>query len=183
MFDRSVEIVVDRTVVERSLAHAASQEALVNRLKLRPAAVSLLAVLTAAVATLAVATSPANAVTSSRGTGPILAATYQAVSPAATCDPKLDFEYGEQGVGLVGWTNVCGEGTFFIDTTEYYLWAIRMPTTPYHRVWFHQNSDGTGQAVCFYSQNQDIYLKNYVGTYPWIYYPGNVQVAANTSPC
>lgn len=40
-----------------------------------------------------------------------------------------------------------------------------------------------GQAVCFYSQDQDIYMENYVGTYPWITNPGNELVSANTSPC
>jgi hypothetical protein len=149
-----------------------------TRLKLRTAAVGLFAILTPGATLLA--TSGAQAATMSGATAPAQAATTQTVSAAATCDPKLDFE------DLAGdWSNICGDVTFaFGGDTGPGLAAIRMPTTPYHRVWLHQDTTGGGLTACFYSEDTDVYMANYTSKYgTWIEHPGNIQVSANTSPC
>jgi hypothetical protein len=154
-----------------------------TRLKLRTAAVGLFAILAAAGTLLA--TTPAQAATTPQAARPLQAVTAQTSSAAATCDPKLDFEYGNLNTGALTWTNTCGINTWAFDNADDYMWAIRMPTTPYHRVWFHQYLTGNGGlSACFYSEGQDLYMENYVDTYgTWIYYPADFQVSANTSPC
>jgi hypothetical protein len=137
-------------------------------------------------------------------TGSMLTASTASAVPAsaATCSPKLDIEGVIQnpdgGYPLDGWTNTCGVG---VDWEEWsgsatwgcpYLYAvdiyqgcmynafvitIRSPYTPYHRIWFHQDVDGAGWAVCFYSENTDISIPDQYSA------PGNIQVSANTSPC
>lgn len=99
--------------------------------------------------------------------------------------PKLDYEYengSESGGGATAWSNVCGTGTWdwnigSFSTQDWLLIAIRMPTTPYHRVWLHQGSN----SLCLYSEDNDIYISGYDGG-TWLQ-PDNVQVSANTSPC
>lgn len=146
---------------------------------------------TAAAAAVVLAAGPAQAATvpvarSLQVTGP-------AATAAASCNPKLDYEVLNNNTGTTSWSNFCGTGTGYIAWSlpgvplseySYSLWAVRMPTTPYHRVWLHQNADGTGLTACFYSKNQDLYISNYVNKYgTWIYTPGNIQVSANTSSC
>jgi hypothetical protein len=99
----------------------------------------------------------------------------------ASGQPKLDYlsVYGGGGapVPTAGtWSNVCGVGTW--TWNQYYtLHAIRMPTSPYHRIWLHQNADGSGWAVCFYSTGGNVSI-------PFGYdNPGNIQVSANTARC
>lgn len=117
------------------------------------------------------------------------AATVYIPGPQQTCSsgqPKLDYEYMQgQDYNTQTWSNVCGIGTWtWFGPQTYNLYAIRMYTSPYHRVWFHQNANGSGQAVCFYSRDQDIYIQAYLYNYGnWIITPGNVQVSANTAPC
>jgi hypothetical protein len=124
---------------------------------------------------------------------PAQATSYIPSSSPETCSsgqPKLDYEW-LNAVGTTQnyyWSNVCGEGTWtWIDSQNghsYYLWALRMPTSPSHRIWLHQNADGSGLSACFYSTGNDIYMTNYYSQYGlWIDQPGNIQVSANTSPC
>lgn len=100
--------------------------------------------------------------------------------PAApeTCSPgqpKLDYQYFVS-YSSEPWSNVCGTGTW-VWNTAYAMMNIRMPTTPYHRVWFHEFADGSGWADCFYSEDVDM------GTWLRDEEPGNIQVSANTAPC
>lgn len=118
--------------------------------------------------------------------GPAAATVYIPGSPQ-TCSsgqPKLDYEYMEPlNYNTQTWSNVCGIGTWTWDQA-WDLYAIRMYTSPYHRVWLHQNPNGSGQAVCFYSRDQDVYIQAYFYDYgTWIQTPGNVQVSSNTAPC
>ena len=113
--------------------------------------------------------------------------------PPETCSsgqPRLDYEtlsaYGHSDTYT--WSNICGEGTWAwivgSGNYTYDLWAVRMPTSPYHRIWLHQDPGGGGLSACFYSTGNDIYIDNYFNQYGlWIAQPGNVQVSANTSPC
>lgn len=111
----------------------------------------------------------------------------QAVSslpaPEQTCSsgqPKLDYEYLDlQDTFVDAWSNVCGTGTWTWNS-NIYLETLRMPTSPYHRIWLHENPDGTGQSVCLYSQDNDVMPPEAVG---WSDIPGNVQVSSNTTPC
>jgi hypothetical protein len=112
--------------------------------------------------------------------------------PAQTCssgEPKLDYEWGSYPDGNLTWSNVCGIGTwtFNNDDTEYYLWAVRMPTTPSYRIWLHQDSNGDGLTACFTSDDVDVLMETYANQYLSagfnIYYPGNVQVSDNSAPC
>jgi hypothetical protein len=121
--------------------------------------------------------------------GPAAATAYIPGSQQ-TCSsgqPKLDYEYMDVGnYNTLTWSNVCGTGTWtwLGGTQEYWLYAIRMPTSPYHRVWLHQNANGSGATACFYSRNSDIYIQAYFNQYgAWIQTPGNVQVSPNTAPC
>jgi type II secretory pathway pseudopilin PulG len=103
--------------------------------------------------------------------------TTNAVSPAACAAPKVDEELN----GL--WGNTCGDG-FLSLYGEDYVNAVRSPSAPYHRIWFHQIADGGGLTACFYSTGQDIYPSDYVSEYgSWVEYPGDIQVSANTTPC
>lgn len=100
--------------------------------------------------------------------------------------PKLDYEYEYDTVSgpVYTWSNVCGIETWTWDSTYYAIVALRMPTSPYHRIWFHENPNGSGLTACFYSQDMDLYMGNYTSRYgSWIYTPGNVQVSANTAGC
>jgi hypothetical protein len=119
------------------------------------------------------------------------AATVYIPGPQQTCSsgqPKLDYEYMENdNYNTLTWSNVCGVGTWgWADYQQgvWWLYAIRMPTSPYHRVWLHQNANGSGLTACFYSRNSDIYIQAYFNQYgTWIQTPGNVQVSSNTAPC
>jgi hypothetical protein len=105
-------------------------------------------------------------------------------APPQTCSsgqPKLDYESLDYSYHYV-WSNVCGIGTWLWNTSSYFVYAIRMPTSPYHRIWFHQNPDGSGLNFCFYSTGNDIYVTD-ATPMGWIDTPGNIQVSANTSPC
>ena len=118
-------------------------------------------------------------------------------APAQTCSPgqpKLDYEYGLYTNGVFNgytWSNVCGTGTWTLwnplhglplDGT--WLQELRMPTSPYHRIWLHQYANNGGLNACFYSKDTDIILGNYVNQYgAWINTPGNIQVSDNTAPC
>jgi hypothetical protein len=147
------------------------------------ATVSGVAVIGAA-ATLAIAVVPAQAAASIPG-------------PAQTCSsgqPKLDYEYGSYNMGYfngITWSNVCGTGTWTLYNPLHglpldgnFIQELRMPTSPYHRIWLHQDANGGGLTACFYSQDTDIILDNYVNQYgSWIKTPGNIQVSDNTSPC
>ena len=135
----------------------------------------------------------AKSATSTAASAAVPAATGTIPGPPQTCsagEAKLDYEWGSYltGGGLT-WSDVCGNGTwtFNSDDTEYYLWAIRMPTSPYYRVWLHQDSNGDGLTACLYSQDNDIYIEDYANYYLNagfnIYYPGNVQVSDNTASC
>lgn len=144
-------------------------------LRLRTIALGVFATL-AAVGTLA-ATSPAWATTT------VVSATAQAVSPAATCNPKLDYDAEYMPYAPFYWGNFCGVGSYTINTegtSDIVISTIRMPTTPYHRVWFHQNDDGSGLSMCFYSKDTDI---NVLDSPAWVQTPGNILISANTSPC
>jgi hypothetical protein len=96
-----------------------------------------------------------------------------------TCSPgqpKLDYN----GAGY--WSNVCGFGEWNWDSHggTIPLVEIRMPTTPYHRVWLHGTD---GEAYCLYSQDTDVTPPNGGGvSYNWTF-PANVQVSNNTAPC
>lgn len=117
--------------------------------------------------------------------GPAAAAggSIPAVSPTCSAgQPKLDYEWYERvnggGVSDKVWSNVCGTGTWTwlkaVAGGGNYLAEIRMPTTPYHRVWLHLSGH---TPLCLYSRNTDISVP---ATYDS---PDDVQVAANTSPC
>jgi hypothetical protein len=126
-------------------------------------------------------------------------ATSSIPGPSQTCSsgqPKLDYQWGyllePGGYYFYTWSNVCGTGTWAFtgavsggaNPTGNFLWTLRMPTSPYHRIWLHQDANGGGLSACFYSEDTDIYLDNYTGQDGgWIETPGNVQVSANTSPC
>jgi hypothetical protein len=137
-----------------------------------------IAVIGAAV-TLVLTTVPAQAASSIPGSS-------QTCSPG---QPKLDYEwflYNSSGNYTYTWSNVCGTGTWqwTVYTGAGALYALRMPTSPYHRIWLHQNPDGSGLSACFYSTNDDIYIAGYELQYgDWIGNPGNVQVSSNTSSC
>jgi hypothetical protein len=130
------------------------------------AVVSGLAAVGSALTLMLVTTVPSQAATN--GTIPA------AAQSCASGQPKLDYEYWEVTIGWV-WSDVCGDGDWTFSGGE--LVEIRMPTTPYHRIWLHQY-DGSGTA-CLYSQDTDITIP--ITT--WEDVPGDVQVSANTSPC
>jgi hypothetical protein len=118
-------------------------------------------------------------------------------APSQTCSSgqtKLDYEYGSYTSGVfngISWSNVCGTGTWTFYNPLHgtpldgnFLQELRMPTSPYHRIWLHQDANGGGSSACFYSENTDVILDNYVNQDGgWIKTPGNVQVSDNTSPC
>ena len=106
--------------------------------------------------------------------------------------PKLDYQVDSNSGTNIYWANVCGTGqwTWQADIPNFVhfniLNAVRMPTSPYHRIWLHENANDTGGAVCLYSTGNDIFMDNLVGsgTDPsWIWWPANIQVSANTAPC
>jgi hypothetical protein len=117
-------------------------------------------------------------------------AASQIPGPQQTCSagqPKLDYEYiyETDSSNSYTWSNVCGTGTWTWNDAgpgdyPYFLYAIRMPTSPYHRIWLHQYANGSGATACFYSTGNDVYIPS-IPT--WETQPGNVQVSANTSPC
>lgn len=138
------------------------------KLNLRTTAVTLFAIFATAGAMLA-ATASAQAATS-HATAQHLQMTTHAVSPASSCNPKEDFEIDGQ------WGNTCGFGILYLDN-EALVTTLRSPYAPYHRIWFHQNADGSGWAACFYSTGHDIYI-------PYSYqYPGNILISENTAHC
>jgi len=98
----------------------------------------------------------------------------------ASGQPKLDYEWSNLQTNPAGtWSNVCGDATWTWNQSDFVLY-IRMPTSPYHRVWFHQYANGSGGAVCLYSEDNDVQPPQ---QYVWEIDPGNIQVSANTSPC
>jgi hypothetical protein len=163
----------------------ANSEERVTRLRLRSAALALCAALMLISSTVAV-----GAVN---------------VAPAAAADScstnKLDIFF-QLSDAPSAWTNTCGTGVVWEEwagTAVWgcpYLWIsdvyqgctpraatigeIRFPFAPYHRIWFHQNVDGSGWSHCFYSTNIDIYVYNFPAEYAS---PGNILVSDNTSPC
>jgi hypothetical protein len=124
--------------------------------------------------------------------GPLVGLPFAMAGPAAaaislpngpqTCSsgqPKLDYEYGyytaEYGLQDITWSNVCGTGTWdwiYPGGGSYELLEVRMPTSPYHRIWVHQGSS----SWCLYSQDTDV-------SGPSGFYVGNIQVSDNTTPC
>lgn len=115
--------------------------------------------------------------------GTMLSTGTTSAASASSCDPKTDYEYLATGSTPPAWFNVCGFGTWPWPFGSF-LTALRMPTTPYYRIWLHQNSDGTGLSACFYSEDTDVYMADYVAKYGnWIEEPGNLQVTSNTNPC
>jgi hypothetical protein len=107
--------------------------------------------------------------------------------------PKLDIEYqlpfnNNYPNSNLQWFNTCGvfyEAGNWNQNAE--LVAIRMPTSPTHRVWLHYRwSNGVVDAFCFYSQDTDIYMRT-VNVYPHpqfeVEFPSDIQVSANTAPC
>ena len=120
--------------------------------------------------------------------GPAAAVTTIPAAPqsCAAGQPKLDYEYANTQTRVSTWSNVCGTTTGNWNQSGLYLLeAIRMPTTPTHRVWLHSSSAAPGSAVCAYSQNQDIYVY-YLSSPPsdfWQRFTGDVQVSANTASC
>jgi hypothetical protein len=131
------------------------------------AVVSGLAAVGSALTLMLVTAAPGQAATS--GTIPAGA------SSCSSGQPKLDYEYWEVGEGWI-WSNVCGNGDWAWQSGTL-LVEVRMPTTPYHRIWLHQYG-GSG-TVCLYSQNTDISIP----AVTWEDAPGDVQVSANTAPC
>jgi hypothetical protein len=117
------------------------------------------------------------------------------MSPTCSAgQPKLDYEVQEQtNIGVGGytysylWENVCGIGDWTWDAYSsgigsQLLYAIRMPTSPGHRVWLHE--PGGSATLCMYSTGNDVYLGNYIGTVgDWVESPADVQVSTNTAPC
>lgn len=106
-------------------------------------------------------------------------------APQETCSSgqtKLDYEWQSSVTGDYVWSNVCGTGTWNWDDPSYdTLLEIRMPTSPYHRVWLHQYANNTGDNYCLYSEDNDVTVP-YQSAWD-IYLPGNVQVSANTASC
>jgi hypothetical protein len=109
--------------------------------------------------------------------------------------PKLDYEFGltaNDGFNYSDeeWANVCGTGTWNWDVGNGYdgdwgLVAVRMPTTPGHRVWLHQYANNTGWSYCINGTDTDFYVPvggPNSGAYQYEL-PGNVQVSANTASC
>jgi hypothetical protein len=123
-------------------------------------------------------TAPAQAAAAPASAPHLSAAGARAVSPAATCDPKLDYEY-QNAAGAFEWSNYCGFGTW--DWGGYVFWALRVPT---YRVWLHQYADGSGLSLCLWSDDADVYMYNYASQYgSWVYTPGNIQLTDNSTPC
>lgn len=147
----------------------------VTRLKVRTAAIGLAAIsITAAL--LAATATQAQASASMHLVNGLHVLTTNAAS-ATSCTPKVDEEL--DGV----WGNTCGDGTLLLYN-DYVVDAIRSPSAPYHRIWFHEYYDNSGLTACFYSEDNDIYPGDYVAEYgAWVETPGNIQVSANTSPC
>jgi hypothetical protein len=100
--------------------------------------------------------------------------------------PKLDYEYININTRVSTWSNVCGTGDWTWDTSgTYQLLALRMPTTPTHRVWLHLTGVYTGEQACVFSQNADIYVWYLTNPGSDLYqvWTGDVQVSANTASC
>ena len=120
--------------------------------------------------------------------GPAAAVTTIPAAPqsCAAGQPKLDYEYANTQTRVSTWSDVCGTTTWNWNQSGLYLLeAIRMPTTPTHRVWLHSSSAAPGSAVCAYSQNQDVYVY-YLSSPPsdfWQRFTGDIQVSANTAAC
>lgn len=115
-----------------------------------------------------------------------LTAVTASTANAATCNPRLSYEYNyDTAHGSVNrWSNFCGYGPWRWNSGLRAVMAIRMPTAPYHRVWFHENSNGRGATACFYSRNRTLYMKNYTHKYgAWIWGPASIQVSRSTAPC
>jgi hypothetical protein len=54
---------------------------------------------------------------------------------------------------------------------------VEMSSSVRNRVWFHQNSDGTGWADCKQAHDASIPINGRDQD------PGNIQMSSNTSPC
>jgi hypothetical protein len=100
--------------------------------------------------------------------------------------PKLDYEYANLTTRVSTWSNVCGTGTWnFNQSGNYELLAIRMPTTPTHRVWLYAYGPYAGDSVCAWSPNTDVYVYYLTNPGSELYqlWTGQIQVSTSTAKC
>jgi hypothetical protein len=75
------------------------------------------------------------------------------------------------------WVNFCGLGLYYEPSGGWTVTQIEPHTD--NRWWLHQNSNGSGWAVCFQFQSNGPYFD-----IPSEYqHPGNILVSDNTAPC
>ena len=148
----------------------------------RVVGVSLVALLATLAATSA-GTGTAQAATGSSTAQHVTVASATRTDLAASCDPKLDYEYRWNGTDT--WTNFCGVITFRWPCDTRFcpkLVALRLESATPYRVWLHQGPGYNGSA-CFWGTGKDFYMGNYTNADPWILTPYDIQVSPNTAYC
>lgn len=122
--------------------------------------------------------------------GVLVSADKTAAASAATAAPNGWINTCQSGVVYEQWSGSNNEfGCPYViifdvfmgctppDPGPFGVYNIRSPYAPYHRIWFHEDVDGSGWAVCFYSKDNDITIPQQYSA------PGNIQVSASTAPC
>lgn len=121
------------------------------------------AVLAAAVAGVAVTAQPAGAAT-------------VRTAATATCYPKTSFTESTTNSGSNAWRgHFCGTGyrhPWHRGSVWEHFQTIWDSTSPYHRVWFHEN----GKAWCAWGSTHKAVPRAFK-------VPGNILISQNTAPC
>lgn len=124
-----------------------------------------------AVAGVAVAAQPA-------GAAAVRPAAHAATvrTAAAACNPRTRFRESRTNSGSGSWLGrFCGTGyrhPWHRGRYWEHFQRIWDATSPYHRMWFHEN----GKAWCAWGPAHHVVPKAFL-------VPGNILISANTSPC